>query len=48
MTKEQLERAAEGSGVPFHTLLKIQNGATNDPRISTIQKLYEYLQARAA
>lgn len=30
------------SGVPYFTISKIASSATNDPRISTIQKLANY------
>lgn len=47
--KEGLERIARASKVPYHTLLKIANGATEDPRVSTIEKLQRYFElARAA
>lgn len=50
--KAKLEADAEGSGVPFHTLLKIAKGITEDPRTSTISKLAGYYRltkrARAA
>jgi hypothetical protein len=43
-----LERVAAGSGVPIHTLLKIVNGETADPRVSTYQALFNYLEKQAA
>lgn len=46
--KEALERIAKESGVPYHTLLKIANGQTEDPRVSTIEKLLQYFDERAA
>lgn len=40
--KALLEKIANGSGVPYHTLLKIANGQTDDPRISTVDNLITY------
>ena len=44
LTKADLEPLAEKSGIPFHTLLKIWNGYTTDPRISTVEKLAQFLK----
>ena len=41
-----LERIAKASRVPYHTLLKIANGQTDDPRISTVEKLQRYFEQR--
>jgi predicted transcriptional regulator len=46
--KAKLEAVAKGSGVPFHTLLKIVKGQTANPRILTVQKLLNYVYAKAA
>jgi predicted transcriptional regulator len=46
--KEALEAIAKASKVPYHTLLKIANGQTDDPRISTIEKLQRYFGEREA
>jgi predicted transcriptional regulator len=43
-----LEAVAAGSGVPYHTLLKIAKGETTDPRVSTVQSLLRYFEGRAA
>lgn len=40
--KGELLKAAKASGVPFHTLLKIVTGETENPRIKTIQKLLSW------
>lgn len=42
----ELEAVAKGSGVPYHTLLKIANGATEDPRTSTVNRLVIYFRAK--
>lgn len=44
--KAELERVAKGSGVPYHTLLKIASGETEDPRTSTVNRLVVYFRAR--
>lgn len=44
--KARLEQIAEGAKVPFHTLLKIAKGETEDPRVSTVQSLFDYFRAR--
>jgi predicted transcriptional regulator len=46
--KAELELIARGSGVPYHTLLKIANGVTADPRTSTVNRLVIYFRARAS
>jgi predicted transcriptional regulator len=43
--RERLEIIAKGADVPYHTLLKIANGETEDPRVSTVQNLLRYFQA---
>lgn len=41
-----LPNVALGSGVPESTIKKIRSGEVKDPRVSTVQALYEYfLQA---
>ena len=44
--KAALEEIAAGSKVPYHTLLKIANGQTADPRISTVDRLIAYFESR--
>lgn len=46
--KQALEEVSKGSGVPYHTLLKIAKGETGDPRVSTVETLIRYFQAREA
>lgn len=46
--KERLEEIAKGADVPYHTLLKIANGETEDPRVSTVENLLRYFQEREA
>lgn len=43
-----LEKLAQDSGVPFHTLLKIAKGETMDPRVSTVQRLMRHFERLAA
>ncbi len=45
---ERLGEIAKGADVPFHTLLKIAKGETNDPRVSTIDSLIRYFREREA
>ena len=42
--REKLEEIAKGADVPYHTLLKIAKGETEDPRVSTIENLIRYFQ----
>jgi predicted transcriptional regulator len=44
--KDELELVARGSGVPYNTLIKLANGATEDPRVSTVNRLVIYYRAR--
>ncbi len=46
--REKLEVIAKGADVPYHTLLKIANGETSDPRVSTIDNLIRYFRMREA
>lgn len=43
--KSALEAVAVGAEVPYHTLLKIAKGETEDPKVSTVQKLYDYFRS---
>lgn len=43
---EKLAAIAAGAEVSLHTLLKIWNGATTDPRVSTIEHLIRYFRGR--
>lgn len=45
MTTAQLQRLAELSGVPFHTLLKIRGGETKNPRVDSVAKFWPHLGA---
>jgi len=44
--KERLEEIAKGADVPYHTLLKIAKGETEDPRVSTVENLIRYFRER--
>lgn len=44
----RLEDIAQQAGVPYHTLLKIVNRQTTDPRVSTVDNLLRHLRERAA
>lgn len=46
--REALETIAKGADVPYHTLLKIANGETVDPRVSTVENLTRYFRQREA
>ena len=41
-----LETVSKGAGVPYHTLLKIAKGETEDPRTSTVNRLVIYFKAK--
>lgn len=47
MTTAQLQRLATLSGVPFHTLLKIRDGETKNPRVDSVAKFWPHLAAVA-
>lgn len=40
-----LPALAKHSGVPESTLKKIRSGEVRDPRVSTVQALYEYFES---
>ena len=44
--KAELEAVSKGAKVPYHTLLKIANGVTEDPRSSTVNRLSVYYRAK--
>jgi len=44
MTTAQLHELAALSDVPFHTLLKIRSGITDNPRIDTVHKFLPHLK----
>ena len=44
--REALKAIAKGAAVPYHTLLKIANGETVDPRVSTVENLTRYFRQR--
>ena len=33
---------SQASGVPYHTITKLAQGAVSDPRVSTVQRLLDY------
>ncbi|KVA70997.1 hypothetical protein WM36_02285 [Burkholderia ubonensis] len=40
--KGGLREVAKATGIPYSTLSKISSGAVTDPRVSTVQILYDY------
>ena len=49
MGNPDLQRLAQLSGVPFHTLLKVRSGETMNPRIDTVRQFLPYVaKVRAA
>ncbi len=42
-TEADMREIAEATGVPAPTIAKLKYGQTDDPRISTVQKLYAHL-----
>lgn len=45
--KTTLHKVADGSGVSFHTLLKVVKGVTKSPGYSTLKPVYDYLKGSA-
>jgi predicted transcriptional regulator len=45
MSNQHLERLASLSGVPYHTLLKIRSGETENPRIDTVRQFLPHVRA---
>lgn len=41
--RDRILRLSTASGVPFHTLLKIKSGETDDPRLSTVRAFWPHL-----
>lgn len=46
--RAELDVIAKGSGVSIHTLIKIVNGETEDPRTSTVNRLVIYFKSKEA
>lgn len=40
---EDVNRMAEATGVPFHTIAKIKRRETDNPRIKTVEALIAYV-----
>jgi hypothetical protein len=47
MSRPDIQRLADLSGVPFHTLLKIRSGETMNPGIETVRLFAGHLDAVA-
>lgn len=47
LSRAQLDRIATLSGVPVHTIIKIQRGDTKNPGVLAIQKLFPVVCALA-
>lgn len=43
-TKGQWAEIAEASGVPLRTIEKVARRETEDPRVSTVQRLYDHFR----
>lgn len=43
MKYPQIQRLADLSGVPFHTLLKIRSGETRNPGVETVRSFMPHL-----
>jgi predicted transcriptional regulator len=41
-----LRNIAAQSGIPYPTITKITSGAVTDPRVSTVQTLFDYFASR--
>jgi transcriptional regulator with XRE-family HTH domain len=39
-TADEMRSLAEQSGVPIHTIIKLRNGQTTNPRIGTLEPLH--------
>ncbi len=46
-TRGRWAEVAKESGVPYHTLVKIAQGAVSDPRVSTVQRLVDHFAKHA-
>jgi len=44
--RAELERVAAATQVPYHTLLKIVNGATTSPRYTTVERLLKHVERK--
>ena len=48
LSRAEVQRLADASGVPFHTLLKIRSGETSNPGIETVRLFAPHLDAFGA
>ncbi|MFM0646887.1 hypothetical protein PQR14_21395 [Paraburkholderia bryophila] len=46
-TRGRWPEVSDGSGVPYQTLTKIASRVHPDPRVSTVQTLFDYFLGRA-
>jgi hypothetical protein len=44
-TRVELKAVAEFTGVPFHTLRKIVDGETRNPRFNTVEPLRKFVES---
>lgn len=44
-TRTELKAIARVTGVPFHTLRKIVDGETTNPRYQTVEPLRQYVES---
>jgi hypothetical protein len=48
MTYTELEKLSSLSGVSFHTLLKIRDAETKNPRLETVRQFIQHIKAAKA
>lgn len=42
LPRSELERVSKGTNVPVHTIIKVWNGKTPNPRVRTVEALRGY------
>lgn len=47
-SRAELQEVADDAGLSFHTLIKLVNGQTPNPRIRTVEPLIKWYARRAA
>jgi hypothetical protein len=48
LSRAELSVVADGAGVSVHTLRKVWDGETSDPRLSTLQAVHAYRLSQQA
>lgn len=46
LTDRNLAAVSKKSGVPYHTVIRVMNGETENPKYQTVKALSDYLEGK--